>query len=387
MKIPYILFLIVLECFCWPLRAMPWQSFWRSSKNLPIGKKQFFFSYAQSLEQKQVAQLFKDYSQADVLEAFSAHPKIVVKSEDPQAMGAQYRATLFERKSIFKASLAYGMSSQWSVGFALPVEYKESLIKEDVVFDGVIQSQLQSDPQQLKIAQKSVQSFHQQQMKAASFKDLNAQTTQAQVNDLELLSKYQLMGGDRHQVYLNHLLRVPLGKGYDSTELLSSYKDKGQWDFGTSLNWGYHWSDQVQLWMGSEYTFQLADEMDLRVPEGSHKESYIAKNVKRDLGDWVSVYAGVSSQLTQDWSIELNYEVKEKFKDRLSGFSEQNEVDLTQDTSWQTQKVEVSFIRTANFLNQLSLVSGHFFAGLGWSSLILKDSTESQAQAQISVVY
>ena len=157
-------------------------------------------------------------------------------------------------------------------------------------------------------------------LKKYNYKNLkNEQGTK--LGDAKLVAKYQAVNSEKNIVVFQGSVVLPTGEKENINKALDIPTGDGQTDLGLGIVHDHKATDRLILTSSLEYTHQMKDEVEARIPEVSDSKvtKDIDNSVKRKLGDIVKGQLSVKYNLFKGITLGSGYTYQFKNKDVFTG--------------------------------------------------------------------
>jgi hypothetical protein len=268
--------------------------------------------------------------------------------------------------SYFAPQIARGMTSNWSLGIAIPmVRYQSDIRAENggvntssKILDGVASAAVIGNLNgELGNASerfiKGPKHLFKTQSEKDGYKPLSQRDEQF-IGDIVLGSSLKLYNTRFFDFYLLNQLTLPTGPKDDPDDLVD-LNIFGKTNFQTLLFTNYNIVRWAELGMGAGYTWGIKDDIVKRVPRNADDDlppESTKETVDLDPGDAVNIQFASNFILSDYFHIGLGYELNYKSSDKYTGSKNSRYDLLEKDTNSESQvaKFKLSYTTLNGFL-------------------------------------
>lgn len=235
---------------------------------------------------------------------------------------------------------AYGLTARWTFGFRLPLFYRQTNVKTQLLLVDELPAEATSDG--LSSLSSENLKFRSSQALQNRLNEMNYESSETPegewlIGDVELLSKYSLYKNTDLAFSWRQRLSLPTSSSPNPYRYIEISPTDGQLDVGVDAI--------VDYWIGAGwsvtgltgYTWQAPDQVRMRLPVGeraSNETQDLDYEVERALGDYLTADLYLEKQTYGSFKGFAGYQYYLKFRDVFSGstFSKERYQVLNQNT-------------------------------------------------------
>lgn len=234
-------------------------------------------------------------------------------------IAAQSTFDLKRQETTMEMSWAYGLSERWMIGVLVPVSLVDTQLSPTTTMTSSLSNALHSSAGASNAdVRRRVQALVQSRLASEGYSPLQSRTQNLIVGDVSLMNQFALWQNPNAAFSLQQITRIPSAPNNNVADYIRYSRGDGQIDLGLAALADYQWR---RFLFGARvgYTKSLPDTQKMRVPASADSSQVVDRNVRRDLGDLVSVSFETFYSFARRWKINGGYLGFFKGADHYSG--------------------------------------------------------------------
>lgn len=227
-------------------------------------------------------------------------------------IAAQSAFDLKRRETTLEMAWAYGLTEHWMIGIEVPISLVDTQLRSTTAMTAGVSRAASAQ------IRRTMAEAVQNRLTAEGYSPLQSRMENVIVGDVSLINQFALWQNPDWAFSLQQQARIPSAPNDNVADYIRYSRGDGQIDLGLTALLDHQWR---RFLFGAKvgYSHSLPDTRKMRVPASDDSSQIVDRNVRRDLGDLISVSFETFYSLARRWKINGAYLGFFKGADRYSG--------------------------------------------------------------------
>ncbi len=257
---------------------------------------------------------------------------------------------------------ARGVSSNWTVGFGVPVVNYTNKINLSTQFSNIeaYRRQFSGLDAELDAAlNTNLGTATNQALRDKGYKSLESRD-ETFVGDIQLVSMYRFFEDGQQALVYQTQFALPTGPKYNPDDL-AALNSFGRTSINNTLVFSHKLSKGFTVIPYLAYLLNIQDDVTVRVPSNENDtlpDESTKENLKRNIGNTTALGGSLVYDFSDSWSLGAGYELSQKEKDSYQGSKGSNYNLLSEKTaiSAQRAKMEITYSSVKSYFKKAALI-------------------------------